>query len=329
MKYSFKIGERVALYRKETNPLNGDIRKIPEVGSIGTIFNIPYFHEDFNCYIVDVNWGDKWWMVRCCNLKRVKAEAVNKFFPVVAEKPKKQVFESPLEKLVFLEAKCKHDNLNSYYYRGNGDLVFKIDDICYASALNCDKLNEFAMVYPQLEGKEDYIDWVLNESIFADAFNCKNAEEFLKKGSILDCSYSKYYVIGSACALRQAYEYENFYNAWKLAVDNGVDKHVAFLVATMFKDSFEYNRGSGHTVIMQVSTNQKDFVKKKWNKKATSINTMFHSPTWRGEEGCLVETAIEKLGYVSKDNYGYKTYNKLSKDEYLSVCRNIEEELMK
>jgi len=324
MKYNFKIGERVALYRKETNPLNGDIRGIPKVGSIGTLVGISYFHEDFNCYIVDVNWGDKWWMVRCCNLKRVKAEAVNKPPSAVVEKAK-----SPLEELVFLEAKCKHDNLNSYYYRGNGDLVFKIDDICYASALNCDKLNEFAMVYPQLKGKEDYIDWVINESIFADAFNCKNAEEFLKKGSILDCSYPKYYVIGSACALRQAYEFKNFYDAWKLAVENGVDKHVAFLVATMFKDGFQHSKGSGHTVIMQVSEAHKDFIKKKWNKKATSIYIMFSSPTWRGEEICLVETAIEKLGYVSKDRYGYKTYNKLNKVEYITVCRSIEEELMK
>jgi len=329
MKYNFKIGERVALYRKETNPLGGDLEEIPEVGSIGFVVYPSYFNNLYNCFIIGINWGNKSWSVRCCNIKRVKVEAVNKPPPAVVEKFKKQVFESPLEELVFLEAKCKHDNLNSYYYRGSGDLVFKIDDICYASALNCYKLNEFAMVYPQLKSKEDYIDWVINESIFADVFNCKNAEEFLKKGSILDCSYPKYYVIGSACALRQTYEFKNFYDAWKLAVDNGVDKHVAFLVATMFKDGFQYSKGSGHCVIVQISYNHKDFVKKKWNKKSTSINSMFHSPTWRGEEVCLVETAIEKLGYVSKDNYGYKTYNKLNKDEYLSVCRNIEEELMK
>ena len=85
MKYNFKVGEKVQIYRKPVDGFGVDISELPEVGSIGSVIDytyydgneyngIPYVRIKFdcdnlnNCKSIDI----RYWAIPCSCLKRVK-----------------------------------------------------------------------------------------------------------------------------------------------------------------------------------------------------------------------------------------------------------------
>ena len=85
MKYNFKVGDKVQIYRKPVDGLGVDISKLPEVGSIGSVIDyddyegnehegIPYVRIKFNYDNLNncKNPDTRYWAIPCSCLKRVK-----------------------------------------------------------------------------------------------------------------------------------------------------------------------------------------------------------------------------------------------------------------
>lgn len=85
MKYNFKVGEKVQIYRKPVDGLGVDISELPGVGSIGSVIDyddgerneydgIPYVRIKFNYDNLNncKNPDTRYWAIPCSCLKRVK-----------------------------------------------------------------------------------------------------------------------------------------------------------------------------------------------------------------------------------------------------------------
>ena len=96
MKYNFKVGEKVQIYRKPIDGLGVDISELPGVGSIGSVIDytdgegkdyngIPYVRIKFDCDNLNNSWNPctRYWAIPCSCLKRVKEV---KLFKVFADK---------------------------------------------------------------------------------------------------------------------------------------------------------------------------------------------------------------------------------------------------
>ena len=94
MKYNFKVGEKVQIYRKPVDGLGVDISELPEVGSVGSVIDyidciegegneyngIPYVRIKFDCDNLNNSWNPctRYWAIPCSCLKRVKEEKIIK-----------------------------------------------------------------------------------------------------------------------------------------------------------------------------------------------------------------------------------------------------------
>lgn len=307
MKYNFKIGERVQLYRRETDPLGGAIGNIPPVGSIGTIYNLA-FSKKSNCEFATIKWdGHFIWAVRCCNLKRIKEE-------------KKE--EEPKEDELILKA----DEHSLVQYRYNG--ILRSNDICYASAFRADKLTSFEVYHPKLKKRHhDYINFIINESPVADAFINKDAKDYCSRKVIpYNCNIHSRGVFAGAVALRCVWEYSDYFRIWTLLANAGVNKSVAIYVANLFRNG-DYSSHDGHCLLHDVKKIEalRNFINKKF---VVSTNMMEHITQEYPIYGDGVITSIlEKNKWFTKDQYNYKRYNKMTDEMLIELGKQIEEML--
>lgn len=313
MKYNFKIGERVQLYRRETNSLGGILNKIPNVGGIGIITDLG-FSEKFNCEYATVKWDDRIfpWAVRCCNLKRIKQE------PIKEEKKE----EEPKEDELILKA--NGDALVQYRYNG----ILRSNDICYASAFRADKLTSFEVYHPKLkERHHDYINFIINESPVADAFINKDAKDYYSRKVIpYNCNIHSRGVFAGAVALRCVWEYSDYFRIWTLLANAGVNKSVAIYVANLFRNG-HYSSHDGHCLIHDVKKIEslRNFINKK---VIVSTNMMEYITKEYPEYGDgIIKEILTKNKWFTKDQYGYAKYSDVTDEMLISIGKQVEEML--
>lgn len=313
MKYNFKIGERVQLYRRETNPLGGNPDGIPPVGSVGVV-KTSGFSEVNNCEYATVKWDDRIlpWAVRCCNLKRIKQE------PIKEEKKE----EGPKEDELILKA----DEHSLVQYRYNG--ILRSNDICYASAFRADKLTSFEVYHPRLEERHhDYINFIINESPVADAFINKDAKDYYSRKVIpYNCNIPSRGVFAGAVALRCVWEYSDYFRIWTLLANAGVNKSVAVYVANLFRNG-HYSSHDGHCLIHDVKKIEslRNFINKKFVVSTNMMEHITQEYPMYGEG--VIYSLLEKNGWFTKDQYGYKKYKDMTDDMFIQLGKQIEEML--
>lgn len=312
MKYNFKIGERVQLYRRETNPLGGLPNNIPLVGSVGTIRDVA-FSKKYDCEYATIKWDNGFlWAVRCCNLKRIKQE------PIKEEKKK----EEPKEDELIL----KDNGYSLVQYRYNG--ILRSNDICYASAFRADKLNSFEVYHPKLEERHhDYINFIINESPVADAFINKDAKDYYSRKVIpYNCEIHSRGVFAGAIALRCVWECSDYFRIWTLLANAGVNKSVAIYVANLFRNGF-YSSHDGHCLIHDVQKIEslRNFINKKF---VVSTNMMEHITQEYPMQGYgVVSSILENNKWFTKDQYSYRKYKQMTDDMLIQLGKQIEEML--
>lgn len=312
MKYNFKIGERVQLYRRETDPLGGGIGNIPPVGSVGSVVEDAYKWNGFE--VVNVRWDNKGhsWVVRCCNLKRIKQEPI---------KEERKVEEPKEDELIL---KANGGALVQYRYNG----ILRSNDICYASAFRADKLNSFEVYHPKLKEKHhDYINFIINESPVADAFINKDAKDYYSRKVIpYNCEIHSRGVFAGAVALRCVWEYSDYFRIWTLLANAGVNKSVAIYVANLFREG-HYSSHDGHCLIHDVKKIEalRNFINKKF---VVSPNMMEHiTQEYPAYGDGVINSILEKDKWFIKDQYGYKKYKDMTDDMFIQLGKQIEEML--
>jgi len=110
-----------------------------------------------------------------------------------------------------------------------------------------------------------YVDYLINRSIFAEAFVHKDAEDSWKNGYVLDMSLPAQIVISAAIYARYAREQWRWVADFNACLDAGIPEDEAF-VAMMFyrkapkgEDVQPTTSFAGHTVLMQGSFTKKGF----------------------------------------------------------------------
>lgn len=77
-----------------------------------------------------------------------------------------------------------------------------------------------------------YLEWLINESPYANAFLSKDVDKLVEDGILVDLRQPYNYVCGAAIATRYAWEYPENAKVFMLLAHEGVDKDKAFLAST-------------------------------------------------------------------------------------------------
>lgn len=193
---------------------------------------------------------------------------------------------------------------------------------CYAG-ISCDKTKDCIVVnkfqWDYLQGqclristescRKKYLNWLLNDSPFAESFITKDSEEVLKEGlAISTCNVDGRLLVGGMTALRGVWETNNgnfcMYNFERL-LDAGVHPDFAFILGHCINSGDGITAGGygGHTAIAAayISVGEvANFLRHKYtardpfykDRRYAGINTM-----WRdyNEEGGLGKVFINWL----------------------------------
>lgn len=332
MKFNFKVGEYVQLYRRQINPLGGVIDFIPVKGSVGKISDISN-----NGKMVTVSWkgfvnnGGEW-IVHPHNLKRITKEFHDKYGEIVEEV--KEIVKADDPYTEFKKKSIERNRLCAFIINGR---EFP-GHICYAPAFCNFPINEFKVFFHHLKEEHlDYVDFIINESVFKDFFIEKDANKYPNEVLPINTKIHKSYGVLAACvAIRSAHEYKGYLEMWHKLVKAGVEKNFSILIAQLFRqnDGF-YRNGDGHSLIGKVNGKRiKDFVEGKFNKKAGSIfaYVIQDGDGYRADIGvpCAVYEYLAKKKLITNDRYGYTKQNDpLSDGAIIKMAKDLYEEAMK
>lgn len=326
MKFNFKVGEYVQLYRRQIDPIGGDVKYIPVKGSVGKIAYIA-------AAWVSVHWkyDDDTWAVHPHNLKRITKEFYEKYGEIDEEE---EIVEAADPYAEFKKTSIENDRLCAFILNGQEFPGY----ICYAPAFGNSPINEFKVFFHHLKDEHlDYVDFIISESVFKDFFIEKDANKYPNEVLPINTKIHKSYGVLAACvAIRSAHEYKGYVEMWHKLVKAGVDKNFSILIAQLFRfnDGF-YRNGDGHSLIGKVNGKRiKDFVEGKFNKEASSIfeYVIQDNKGYRADSGtpCAVFEYLSKKNLITTDRYGYTKQNDpLSDEDIIKMAKDIYEEAMK
>jgi len=110
-----------------------------------------------------------------------------------------------------------------------------------------------------------YVDYLINRSIFAEAFVHKDAEDSWKNGYVLDMSLPAQIVVSAAIYARYGREQWRWVADFNACLDAGIPEDEAFVAMMFFRSSVGGNdvypttSFGGHTVLMQGAFTKKGF----------------------------------------------------------------------
>ena len=323
MKFNFKVGEYVQLYRRQIDPIGGDVEDIPVKGSVGLIVSSWAVH-------ITVKWKGvenyrNVWAVHPHNLKRITKEFHDKYGEIIkADDPYAEFKKKSIER----------NGLCAFILNGR-ELP---GHICYAPVFGNFPINEFKVFFHHLKDEHlDYVDFIINESVFKDFFIEKDSNKYPNEVLPINTEIHKSYGVLAACiAIRSAHEYKGYVEMWHKLVKAGVEKNLSILIAQLFRqnDGFYYN-GDGHSLIGKVNGKRiKDFVEGKFNKEANSVfeYVIQDDNGYRSDIGipCTVYEYLKKKKLITTDRYGYtKQSDPLSDEAIIKMAKDLYEEAMK
>lgn len=140
-------------------------------------------------------------------------------------------------------------NSHYVYVTNKGELVKKMNDICYARVVpgyhaSFKAITKLRIYINQHKSERvntknfyRWLEWVANESYWKDALVVpKNWE---KVGIAIKCKYNLPYAMGAAIAIREGYEYPHSLDAWVKMVDAGVHPALAHVASYYFTSKHE------------------------------------------------------------------------------------------
>lgn len=123
-----------------------------------------------------------------------------------------------------------HAHTSYQAFKENGEVSSKsVEGACYSifRTLVCPALAlHVGEERANYEGAKEWASWVINESMFKDAFLTKSVEEGLKSGFFINTSLPRTYVYSSMMVFRHAFEFQNWswYKFRKLGY-SGTESH--------------------------------------------------------------------------------------------------------
>lgn len=85
-----------------------------------------------------------------------------------------------------------------------------------------------------------YLDWVLNESPWADSFVTKSAAQCLRMHTVVqDTTVPGNMMVGGAVAIRRMWEQTSIFYVWNDLVKAGVNKHLAYILGHIASADFD------------------------------------------------------------------------------------------
>lgn len=318
MKFNFKVGEYVQLYRRQIDPLGGDIEDIPIKGSVGFIVNI--YNGSITVKWKGIERHARIWTVQPHNLKRITKEFHDNYRVIVEEK----VDNSPY---AAFKKKCLDaDRLSNFILNGE---EFP-GQICYAPVFSRFPIKEFKVFFPRIKEEHlPYVSFIVNESVFKDFFIEKDANKYMTEVIEINTKIHQSYGVLAACiAIRSVHEFPKYHEVWDKLVKLGVEKNLAVLVAQQFQNGDGYYRqGSGHTLISKITKERlKDYLSGKFKEKSVSIfEYVIQNDAAYGRSPkfpCAMFDALSKKGLMGTDRYGYPTQTKPFTYEQIAETAN-------
>ncbi len=304
MKFNFKVGEYVQLYRRQIDPIGGDVARIPVKGSVG---NITYIAEKW----INIEWKgfefkDGSWAVHPHNLKRITKEFHDNYEEPVKEK------EAPYAE--FKKRSLDRNQLCNFILNGEE----YPGQICYAPVFSLFPIKEFKVFFPRIKKEHlPYVSFIVNESVFKDFFIEKDVKKYMTEVVEINTKIHQSYGVLAACiAIRSVHEFPKYHKVWDKLVKLGVEKNLAVLVAQQFQNGDGYYRqGSGHTLISKITKERlKDYLSGKFKEKAGSIyEYVIQNDAAYGRSAkypCAMFDALSKKGLIGPDRFGYPTQTK-------------------
>lgn len=326
MKFNFKVGEYVQLYRRQIDPMGGDINDIPDKGCVGYIVNI---HNG----LVTVKWKGierhaSIWTVDPHNLKRITKEFHDNYGEPVKEE---EVDNSPYAE--FKKRSLNRDQFCNFILNGE---EFP-GQICYAPVFSRFPIKEFKVFFPRIkEAHLPYVSFIINESVFKDFFIEKDAKKYMTEVLEINTKiHQEYGVIAACIAIRCVYEFPKYHEVWDKLVKLGVEKNLAVLVAQQFREGYRYHhQGSGHTLISKITKERlKDYLSGKFKENARSIfEYVIQNDAAYGRSPkfpCAMFDALKKKGLMGTDRFGYPTQDKpFTYEQIAEVANELYNEVM-
>lgn len=322
MKFNFKVGEYVQLYRRQISPLGGDEKDIPAKGSVGKITRLLGVYAE-------VIWKNREesveeWAVFPHNLKRITKE----FHDNYGEPVKEEAPYAEFKKRSLARNQLCNFILNGKEYPGQ---------ICYAHVFSEFPIKEFKVFFPRIKEEHlPYVSFIINESVFKDFFIEKDAKQYMTEVVEINTKIHQSYGVLAACiAIRSVHEFPEYHEVWDKLVKIGVEKNLAILVAQQFQNGDGYYRqGTAHTLLSKITKERlKDYLSGKFKENARSIfEYVIQNDEAYGRSAqypCAMFDALSKKGLMGADRYGYPKQDKpFTYEQIAEIANELYNEVM-
>lgn len=160
--------------------------------------------------------------------------------PVEPPKPPAEDIRSVLRAAKQQRGKMDH-HITSFAYKSVGETIeTAINPVCFATMRGAGAVEEFAVdtqchVHQNKGTDKAYLNYLFNDSPWADSFLTKDAQEALDKGVLMNCERPISEVMGAATALREGIEQKNRLPLFNEMLEAGYHGNVAYLVAASCK----------------------------------------------------------------------------------------------
>lgn len=146
------------------------------------------------------------------------------------------------------------------------------------------------------EAYAEYVDWFVNESLFAPAFLNKDWRE---KSMVLNLDMAHDRIVSTQVALRQAYEYQGKATSWKWFADKGYDKHICFILSNLYQlTDGKWDKaiiGGGHSIFCSEHSTK-------------NIIRFIREPWYNEESGVILKTLKNTKNYLIFNSFAPSTF---------------------
>ncbi len=196
--------------------------------------------------------------------------------PAAPVKPLLPLEEALREKVGDEEREFSGSEVSSFAYEyDGGKRHFSVRDICHASMRNSsitkvvEDVKQWHIIHQNPDGYAMFLDWFVNESVFAPAFVTKNWRE---KSLVLNTGMHKDAIVSTQVALRQMHERQGKLGSWLWYVEKGYDKNMSYLLSNLFEKNGDTwslaSMDNGHAIFYSrhsINDLVKFFRDGKWN----------------------------------------------------------------
>ena len=169
---------------------------------------------------------------------------------------------------------ARNDYYNNCHYvfcKNDNQLISLKGQLCY-SALRASNISHLSLCINQHTGERfkdypkemkkliSYLNWIIKKSPWRNAFlyPSQSIATKLKDGVVMNTNKSPQYVVGAMSALRAAWEYPYFLDAWNKFKKLGFSKESSFILANVLDDKGEMSNPNDNHATFQINYIFKD-----------------------------------------------------------------------